>query len=278
VYLSTLTIGKKTPNIIVFGESGAGKSSVVNMFHGEKKAEISKSAVGVSFQFQRYERTIYDEKFNIFEIMALDEESIGISKTSDAVVNLWNLVSLLEDGVNLLVYVKRGRITESAVKNYKMFFENFCQSQVPIVLVVTGMETEAQPELWWERNRQFFDDHAMKFDGQACITAFRGRERDGAWIYQNEYDESKWKVNDLVKNYKKQKPWSLPKKPWFERVFLGFIKFGYTNGSLQNLCNALVDTGMERKQALELVKRSVKQIKEEKRTGLFDRAWSKISI
>jgi predicted GTPase len=276
VHLSSLTVGKKTPNIIVFGESGTGKSSVVNMFDGEEKAEVSRSAVGASFQFQRYERTIYDEKFNVFEIMALDEQSTGIDKTSDAVVNLSKLVSLLEDGVNLLVYVKRGRITESALKNYRMFYENFCQSQVPIVLVVTGMESEAQPEAWWERNGQFFENHGMKFNGKACVTAFEGKKKSGVCIYQKEYDDSKWQVNDLVKNYRIQLPWSLPGKPWFERVFLGFIKFGYANGSRQNLCDALVSTGMERKQALELVKKSVKQIKEEKGKGIPDRSWNRL--
>ncbi|PVF98121.1 P-loop containing nucleoside triphosphate hydrolase protein [Serendipita vermifera] len=242
----------RTPTIVVFGESGAGKSSVVNMFDGEKKAEISKSAVGADFQFQPYERTIYDEKFNVIEIVALSKASKDVDRTLDAVSNLWELVRLLEGGVNLLVYVMRGRITESAMKNYKMFFEGFCQSQVPIVLVVTEMENEAQPEDWWERNKQFFNDYGMKFSGQSCITAFKGKMKNGIWTYQEEYDEATWKVQDLVKNFKRQEPWSLARQPWFETIFIGFIKFGVADKSAQNLYKALLSAGISEKEAREL--------------------------
>jgi hypothetical protein len=54
-------------------------------------------------------------------------------------------------GVNLLVFVmKRGRLTETIYKNYDLFHHGFCNSNVPIVVVVTGCEDiEPTMDRWW---------------------------------------------------------------------------------------------------------------------------------
>lgn len=43
--------------------------------------------------------------------------------------------------VHLLIFViKCGRLTVNTQKDYELFFRSFCESQVPVLVVVTGCE------------------------------------------------------------------------------------------------------------------------------------------
>ncbi len=45
-----------TPNVIIFGETGVGKSSLINMIAGTPSAAISSSAIGCTFESVGYSR------------------------------------------------------------------------------------------------------------------------------------------------------------------------------------------------------------------------------
>jgi len=60
-----------------------------------------------------------------------------------------------------LFYCVRGpRIKETTVYNYKMFYQGLFQGEIPIVLVVTGLEQEDPMDAWWRRNGDVFRDRA----------------------------------------------------------------------------------------------------------------------
>jgi hypothetical protein len=63
----------------------------------------------------------------------------------DALVNAHELVVSLKSrgGVHgLLFCIRAGRISTTIQQNYRLFFEFLFQEQVPLVLVVTGLENE----------------------------------------------------------------------------------------------------------------------------------------
>src|SRR5262245_54795882 len=123
------------PNVIVFGESGVGKSSVINMLNGDEIAPVSDRAMGLTFSTKPYKKTIDGEHFTIFDTIGLNEGSCGTVKAKDAVQKLWDLINHLADGVHLLVFVMRApRITQTCEQNYKLFFETLCQRRVPIAI------------------------------------------------------------------------------------------------------------------------------------------------
>ena len=166
-------MGSASPNIIVFGETGAGKSSVVNMLDGDGvEAEVSSSAKAVTFDSKQYQKTIKHSPFTVFDTVGLSNDSPKAIDSQSAFQGLSQLVHKLEDGVSLLVYVMRGlRITECAQRNYEMFYTQLCQGRVPIVIVITGLENEQNMDDWWSKNKPEFDKHKMKFNKSACITA-----------------------------------------------------------------------------------------------------------
>ncbi|KDQ59832.1 hypothetical protein JAAARDRAFT_153927 [Jaapia argillacea MUCL 33604] len=207
-------------NIILFGESGCGKSSIINMLAQSDIADTSSTAAGCTFQSQKYTIALGSDTLNIFDTVGLNEGRGGTVSSNTAISNLYKLVRKMQDGVNLLVYVIRGpRITESTADNYRMFFEGFCQRKVPIVLIVTGLENEDPMDAWWDRNCQAFKKYGMEFSGQACVTTFRGkRDEDGYYMFDREYFESKPKVFDLILHSLLDSPWKMESTRWFASI------------------------------------------------------------
>ncbi|OAX31803.1 P-loop containing nucleoside triphosphate hydrolase protein, partial [Rhizopogon vinicolor AM-OR11-026] len=191
-------------NVIVFGESGVGKSSVINMLTGEPVAAVSNQAVGCTYESTKYRATIDGREVMLYDTAGLNEAEAGTVSPQRAIQNLRSLVEDLKT-VNLLVYCIRGtRFRKIVADNYNIFRRMICGRargpKVPIVLVITGLENEDNMDDWWKDNRAYFDQYKMEFCGHVCITATRGRAlKDGSrYIFQDLYDTSKEKVMELL--------------------------------------------------------------------------------
>lgn len=204
-------------NVIIFGETGVGKSSIVNMLPGGDEAAVNGDAKGVTFRHERYVKDIGGCLLNIFDTVGLNEGAAGTVSAPKAIEGLYRLMRGLDNGVSLLVYVVRGpRLKNSARKNYEMFYEIFCEKKVPIVLVITGLEHEDDMDEWWKRNEAAFSEEGMRFCGAACITATKGK-RDS---FEEEFEDSRVKVEKLILNHCTEMPWLPPAgkgASWFGR-------------------------------------------------------------
>ncbi|KAF8991391.1 hypothetical protein BDQ17DRAFT_1546880 [Cyathus striatus] len=120
------------PNIIVFGETGAGKSSVINMLPGIPAKRVLK------------------KKFNVWDTPGLNEGNSGTVNSTRAVEILLDLVSSSCTGINMLVMVMRApRITDFLPKAYRLLHSTICQKSVPIAIVVTGLDNNNERKEWW---------------------------------------------------------------------------------------------------------------------------------
>ncbi|KAE9402898.1 hypothetical protein BT96DRAFT_515542 [Gymnopus androsaceus JB14] len=210
------------PNIVIFGSTGSGKSSVVNMIRGpaEGQAPISSGAEGCTFQSNSYSIDIGDQTYRLWDTSGLDEGMGGTVISQRALENLCRLVKQLshgdEGGVSLLMFVMKGpRITDAARKNYRMFYEGFCRKKVPVVIVVTGMENEPNMDDWWYNNAWAFNERNMLFHGHACITATTGKldAITGRGLHADAYEQSIRTVKKLIADYCAEEGW---KKVLFE--------------------------------------------------------------
>jgi predicted GTPase len=190
------------PNVIVFGETGTGKSSVINLILGTYKAPISNDAMGCTFSSACYKVQIQEKIYNLYDTAGFNESATGTVSSAKAIANLYTLVRTLSDtgGVNLLVFVVRcGRLTESTKKNYDLFRDTFCQSRVPVVVVVTACEEVDPMDTWWVENKEKFEGAGMMFHGHACVCAYRGRKNNqGLYLNDDLYIESRGKVVRLI--------------------------------------------------------------------------------
>ncbi|PVF93325.1 hypothetical protein CPB86DRAFT_742883 [Serendipita vermifera] len=206
------------PNIII-GKTGCGKSSIINMLNGDREAKVSNAAKGETFQNDLYVKELRGRKLNVFDTVGLDEGDKGTCVAEKAIKNLWKLICRLENGVSLLVYVVQGpRIDEKVKQNYDLFYNQICFGMVPIVLIVTHLEDEDDMDQWWFDNEQAFKDYEMKFTDSACIVASKGKLKKGVHVFQEEYDQSKTKVQDLIAKRSESTPWKMTKLLWLQQI------------------------------------------------------------
>lgn len=215
----------RTVNVVLFGETGVGKSSVINLIARKEIAEVSSDVNGCTMQYKRYDIPFDNLDFAIFDTIGLEEPQMGVNGYLKAIEKAYELISRLgtAGGIHLLLFCMRGgRITATTQSNYRLFCECLCNTKVPIALVFTGLEREVEMEDWWRRNKKHIEDYGIKSDGHACITAVQ----DDAPGEDLKFAESQKRIRDLLKNCARKNEAFLPEAhPWFARFTKGMRGF-----------------------------------------------------
>ena len=208
-----------TPNVVLFGGSGSGKSSIINMLAERPVAAVSSSVYGCTFTSARYVVDIMGSPYNIYDTAGLDEGNKGTVPKTEAIVQLFRLLKSLDTGINLLVFVMRGpRIKDAAYKNWRLFSEIICQGQVPVVIAITGLENEPVMDEWWWRNQGAFQQYGIYPHGVGCITATKGRSKTYGHAFDEEYEESKQKMRMLLVGHRREHAWKVQPVEWFSTI------------------------------------------------------------
>lgn len=214
-------------NIILFGETGVGKSSVINLIAERSVAEVSPDADGCTMNSTDYQFTIGSRKITIWDTVGLEEPQMGINGYYTAIVKAYSLIQKLSKagGVDLLLFCIRGnRVTATTQSNYRLFYEVLCDKQVPIALVITHLEREHKMEDWWTRNEGNILKYGIKCAGHACVTGITNREE--------KVRESREAIRHLLSQHGGQGRFTMPPDPWFIRLLEHLASLVSTNSSL----------------------------------------------
>jgi len=195
-------------NIVVFGQTGVGKSSLINMLAGSAVAKAGNGAGGCTTSNRSYDISHknangHSDSYTFWDTAGLNEGQEG-NVPKDALPNLLKIVT--EHGVDLAIYCIRGRLGDITRINYDLFWGIICKKGVPIVLVVTGLEAEQDMDKWWKTNQKMVRKMGMSFHGYACVTTTKGKGD----AYKKEYEESAQKVWKLVREHCGPQSWHMP--------------------------------------------------------------------
>lgn len=176
--LSNRETRAKGRNVVIFGETGVGKSSIINIIAQQELAEASNDATGCTSSSQHYPVEISSQRFVLFGTAGLNEGTEGTVPAVKAERQLKSLLRELmssgSDGIGLLVYCVHCTTAPHALaRAYNTFYAGTCQKRVPIVVVVTGLEGETRMENWWDTNGAKFKSHGMRFADHACVTVLQ---------------------------------------------------------------------------------------------------------
>ncbi|KAG1759143.1 P-loop containing nucleoside triphosphate hydrolase protein [Suillus occidentalis] len=185
-------------NIVLFGQAGAGKSSLVNLMAGKDVASTSNDMKSCTLRWKEYPIQFDGESYNVFDTVGLQEPQLGLPQYLDAVENAYTLIRNLErqGGIDLLMFCMRaGRLTTTLENNYRLFHEFLCEKKVPVIVVITHLENEAgDMDAWWAQNRDIFGEREVHVADHACITAIKGNDPD-------RYEQSRTTIRNVIKKF-----------------------------------------------------------------------------
>ncbi|KAJ8593070.1 kinase-like protein [Rhizopogon salebrosus TDB-379] len=171
---SSLSISRPL-NVLIFGETGVGKSSVINLIMGRDAAPTSADAPTCTLEHTPYEITLENKRFKLWEVSSL--ASMGFFRR---LFTKWRMKKTYkklysDDGVYLLLYCMRNsRAHGTLASDYKLFTSivGSTAGRVPVAAVVTCLEDYPMDmDDWWTKNELNLEREGMKFSKHACIMA-----------------------------------------------------------------------------------------------------------
>ena len=202
-------------HVVLFGETGVGKSSLVNLLAGWHVAEISPDSVACTLASTEYQFQLGAATIRLWDTVGLEEPERGTNGYMGAIEKAAELIRRLNasGGISLFLFCIRGsRVTTTMQSNYRLFCEVLGKKQVPIALAITHLERELVMEDWWQRNTKTLEKNGIFVGGHACITTLEGHPK---------YVESRNAVQDLLWQYADQGKFSMPSETWLAQLLSG---------------------------------------------------------
>lgn len=206
--LTPRSVSTQDLHVILFGETGVGKSSLVNLLAGWNVAEVSPDSITCTLASTEYQFQLGATTIRLWDTVGLEEPERGTNGYMGAIEKATQLIRRLNasGGISLFLFCVRGnRVTTTMQSNYRLFYEVLGKKQVPIALAVTHLERELVMEEWWQRNVKTLEKNGIHVGGHACFTTLEGHPK---------YVESRNAVQDLFWQYADQRKFSMPSETW----------------------------------------------------------------
>jgi predicted GTPase len=161
--------------ILVIGQTGAGKSSLVNLLAGKKVAKVSDGAKGCTFQFETYQVDYNGEIFELIDTVGLNEGTAGTVKPKEAMKMLIKFIKGNKRGFSCILFVMpKGRITDSFEKNHILFCQTLLHGQTPSILFLGHCESDDPMNTWIKNEENKAALQLYNFSDIVCGTAQEG--------------------------------------------------------------------------------------------------------
>lgn len=143
--------------VLVFGETGVGKTSLCNVLAGRSRP-TDNGAQGVTAKTHVYGKFEHEGRhIELVDTVGLHEADSGTVPADVAVQQLVELLKHSRDGFSLLIHVaKAGRLTKDQEQDYEFFVNKMTNGSIPVILVLTGCENEDPMDAWVQRNGMHF--------------------------------------------------------------------------------------------------------------------------
>lgn len=159
-------------NVIVVGESGIGKSSLINIVAGQQLARTSSDSAVCTLAPESYSVRIDGHDFLLWDTPGFNEGLTDPPRTNCS-AQLYSFLQRmsLEGKIDLLLYcIPASRAKMTMVNNYQEIC-SVVPSTTPVAVVVTHLERHpGQMEDWWANNGGDLRSLGMDFVGHACVT------------------------------------------------------------------------------------------------------------
>jgi hypothetical protein len=169
---------KRPFHVILFGEAGVGKSSIINLLNGHSVAKVSAGIDTCTLDYRSYKINTGLHQFLVWDTVGFNGAHIEHNVCDMAIENAVHLIRDLhkQGGVDLLVFCKTPtRLSPSELNNFRLFREFLCEGQIPVACIITHLEHQNPMEKWWDANGEDFlkacNLKTGAVAGHACIAS-----------------------------------------------------------------------------------------------------------
>ena len=161
------SVRSKPVDIVLLGEIGVGKSSLINLIAKDNVAGVSSDTIGCTRTASKYTFEERGRIFHLYDTPGLVDPQMGDKPFFDPIDNIQQLIHSLGNGNGpdlVLLCINNSKPTTSFRRNYRIFHEFICSSKVPFALAVTKLEGSHGAEEWWHKYgssiRRYGIDHS----------------------------------------------------------------------------------------------------------------------
>ncbi|CAF1411207.1 unnamed protein product [Adineta ricciae] len=222
ILLKQLETKGSVNRVLVIGQTGAGKSSLINLLAGKKVANVSDSAKGCTFDFNTYQVEHQGEIYELIDTVGLNEGANGTVTAKQAMKMLIKFIKGNKRGFSCVLFVMpKGRLTDSFEKNHMLFSKTLLNNQTPSILFVGHCEADEPMNSWILNNENKDALQSYHFSDIVCGTAQDGG-RFGQ-LLQPLREETKENLWESICQHMLDTPRSLePNMHLFKRVWNSF--------------------------------------------------------
>ncbi|KAG0704112.1 P-loop containing nucleoside triphosphate hydrolase protein, partial [Suillus ampliporus] len=160
-------------NIIIFGMTGSGKSSLINLLLESKTAPASNDAVGCTATNEAYLFSANGRKYKLWDTPGLNEGSEGRVPAKEGLKNLTSLVKELVRDRNraplFILCIEGSQAVRAQLRHYDNLKSTI--GAAPFCIVVTGMDAcQSRPwNTWWDEHRGVLQSFSAASVDHACV-------------------------------------------------------------------------------------------------------------
>ena len=224
---SSKTEDSAVKRIMVVGASGVGKSSLVNLLIGARKADVSDSANACTFSCYDYSTTYNGMSYIISDTVGLCGANTGTIPHKQALKELVTFTRKHQIGFNAFIFVMRkGRIMLSLEQTYMLFFTTMFEGNVPAIIYIAGCEQDEPMDKWGKENAKAFSTYAFK--EIVCGTTQRN-DTQLEHIWKLKREQTLQNIWAAIERYQLDKPCSICMKLTLWQRLVNIISKFFTN-------------------------------------------------
>ncbi|KAF8123358.1 hypothetical protein EV363DRAFT_1180290, partial [Boletus edulis] len=163
-------------NVIFIGETGSGKSSIINLFADRDHAAVSNDSGPCTTHFVSSEVTVEGRTYRLWDTPGFNQATnLGLLRRFTHASGS-PLSRFLRDRyscgeLDLLVLCVAGNRAHAGMSRVYKLLCRETRRTTPVVIAVTHLE-KFQPTMdaWWQNNEKELASRGMLFDGHACLT------------------------------------------------------------------------------------------------------------